>query len=535
MASLGQRGYAAPTPDYSSPISRLLGNILSEIFLSLRDLLKSGNKNRQSNLPWIRYTTHICRYWRRLAISSPFLWTRIIAESPQITALLLERSGDLSLDIVGDIAVHGTDGEDFDRKMTSITPCFGRVRSLDLRIQRNTSTDILLDDDSSEDDFSERDDFIMDPLLQDRISSLLRPLNPYAMADDGFLEDTTTPAFVTIPHPLPQVQELRLTGFPWRSVQPIIPSCIRKLELNIFGGYYPPSIENILDAIEPLAAGLEELTLRDGLPDAMELFENADEDSVDDDSENDDSDDSNEDAPKKLPSFDYLISLPHLKELNLDGPGASCATILRHLEVSPGIAVSFRLAANPEFEDLSLVIDAIARTLPLTPGQGSESEIRSLDVVWGPLSSHGVTLSAWTTSFPPSSFFALLDSQNSPTHLPTPLLKVNLVDYDGDDIINALFRGLPFQNVTMLSLRDVSRPRGEEDVLETPRLTALLHQLPSIETMSISQFLAKDLPVSVLRFSEGGNRSILPNLKVLNTGRPAPRSAIANRANPRRR
>lgn len=87
--------------------------------------------------------------------------------------------------------------------------------------------------------------------------------------------------------------------------------------------------------------------------------------------------------------------------------------------------------------------------------------------------------------------------------------------------MNVLFPGLPLQNVTRLSLTDIrpSRPQPEGQG-DAPLLFALFRQLPSVEILSISRHLARDLPKVLAPLGEGPlrNRQTLPHLKVLNVG-----------------
>ncbi|KAF5325128.1 hypothetical protein D9619_010039 [Psilocybe cf. subviscida] len=75
-----------------APVSKLPNEILQHIFLVWRDLAHFDPKD------WYQ-VTHIYQHWRRVAIGSPLLWTRLYATPPGLTQLMLERSQSAPLEV----------------------------------------------------------------------------------------------------------------------------------------------------------------------------------------------------------------------------------------------------------------------------------------------------------------------------------------------------------------------------------------------------------------------------------------------------
>ncbi|KAF5325384.1 hypothetical protein D9619_010022 [Psilocybe cf. subviscida] len=73
-------------------VSQLPDEILQHIFLILRDLHSRYSNQWQS-------VTHICRYWRRVAIGLPSLWTRLYDPPHDFGRLMLKRSQNAPLEV----------------------------------------------------------------------------------------------------------------------------------------------------------------------------------------------------------------------------------------------------------------------------------------------------------------------------------------------------------------------------------------------------------------------------------------------------
>jgi len=65
----------------SQPVNHLPPEILAHIFEAVQicwnlTLRPFGKETKRAN-EWLR-VTHVCRYWRRVALSTPSLWTNIV-------------------------------------------------------------------------------------------------------------------------------------------------------------------------------------------------------------------------------------------------------------------------------------------------------------------------------------------------------------------------------------------------------------------------------------------------------------------------
>jgi hypothetical protein len=79
-----------------SPISILPPEILSKIFILVRDLLSGRDPSTEAQLhshhaPWIR-VGHVCHYWREFALSCPSLWSVPIFTRPSLAQEMIQRS-----------------------------------------------------------------------------------------------------------------------------------------------------------------------------------------------------------------------------------------------------------------------------------------------------------------------------------------------------------------------------------------------------------------------------------------------------------
>ncbi|KAF5325119.1 hypothetical protein D9619_010032 [Psilocybe cf. subviscida] len=82
-----------------APVAKIPDEILQQILIILRDSTHSDPQD------W-HQVTHICRYWRRVAVGSPLLWTRLHHTPPTLIRLMLQRSQGAPLEVV---VTHWTD------------------------------------------------------------------------------------------------------------------------------------------------------------------------------------------------------------------------------------------------------------------------------------------------------------------------------------------------------------------------------------------------------------------------------------------
>ncbi|KAF9481476.1 hypothetical protein BDN70DRAFT_830979 [Pholiota conissans] len=89
-----------------APISRLPAEIFCKIFLQTKALHElddaRGNRSRVS-LRWIAEVSHICSYWRNVAINFPRLWIELPIDSLHWVKEMLQRSKDAALIVKADL------------------------------------------------------------------------------------------------------------------------------------------------------------------------------------------------------------------------------------------------------------------------------------------------------------------------------------------------------------------------------------------------------------------------------------------------
>ncbi|KAJ3544463.1 hypothetical protein NM688_g5740 [Phlebia brevispora] len=81
------------------PISHLPPDILAVIFMACLDAMRMGfyiGKFRVKPYSWI-CISHVCQYWRAVALEYPLLWCWLVKTSTTFTQLLLQRSGQAPL------------------------------------------------------------------------------------------------------------------------------------------------------------------------------------------------------------------------------------------------------------------------------------------------------------------------------------------------------------------------------------------------------------------------------------------------------
>ncbi|CAL1698645.1 unnamed protein product [Somion occarium] len=124
-------------PSDSSPrISSLPPELLIEIFLCHIDLLLKSFHEWDSRPAFWFVVTHVCRYWRDLALACPQLWTLIFARDRlECISAVLERSGDMPLD------VHHSDS---DKSCLHATlEALHRIRTLIVHLTDNQYTEFM--------------------------------------------------------------------------------------------------------------------------------------------------------------------------------------------------------------------------------------------------------------------------------------------------------------------------------------------------------------------------------------------------------
>lgn len=108
----------------------LPAEILVEIFMSA-DLARS------TTLPlrWM-HVTHVCRYWREVALHAPTLWTNILPFGDNVISMAVGRAGSLPLRLCWDIEVSGLD-------IDAVLPYSDRCVELDLTLSPYNVHEVL--------------------------------------------------------------------------------------------------------------------------------------------------------------------------------------------------------------------------------------------------------------------------------------------------------------------------------------------------------------------------------------------------------
>jgi hypothetical protein len=85
---------------------RLPPELLSEIFIHMSPF----NLSAYQRTPEILNASHVCHYWREVALHSPLLWYRIeLHRKPEYAKMVIERSKDCSLYVSGVVSTRGAE------------------------------------------------------------------------------------------------------------------------------------------------------------------------------------------------------------------------------------------------------------------------------------------------------------------------------------------------------------------------------------------------------------------------------------------
>lgn len=132
-----------------SPINRLAPELLTRIFLALKDpghlaVAVTSDEKRESRLQWI-WITHVCTYWREVALAFTRLWsdlTDVNLRNLGLVEAFLKRSENSPLTVI----LATTDLEDYSHSIALVLSHVHRVRTLKLmKMHADSEGETILD------------------------------------------------------------------------------------------------------------------------------------------------------------------------------------------------------------------------------------------------------------------------------------------------------------------------------------------------------------------------------------------------------
>ncbi|KAI0792969.1 hypothetical protein BC629DRAFT_1592889 [Irpex lacteus] len=424
--------------NYERPPSDLPPELLERIFQLHAKSCREPNVDAESSdcslitnpYAWIM-VTHVCRYWRDVALGSALLWSHIVlTRNLDCIRAFLARSQQAPLTVVQPrSACSGA--------MTPVAPVrlvlteMGRIRALELYMKWWIFDDIAA--------------------LLSKPAAALKSLT--LSTPSGLYDCSPTQPILYLDHRYnaPTLENLRLCayGFPWWNVAPF--KALKSLHITR-GIPEKPSVTQVIRALQWMP-DLVELTLEDIFgPSPKHLT--------------------------SLPIVDDIAVLPHMETIKLSGDVVSCSSLLSSL-VFPGTTHIFLdFARKARSADLPLATLPIYKKLTgMLPGTVSD-----ISAAPGPPIRVHLTRER-------SSFLITCYSPSFPGDLNelepslSPSLSISLPQESG--CLEAICRDLPTESMKILAIsdhfewRDVAAHLGSPEKLEligwsTDEITHLL-------------------------------------------------------------
>ncbi|KAJ7765442.1 hypothetical protein DFH07DRAFT_810614 [Mycena maculata] len=316
-----------------SPVGRLPPEMLSRIFLFCSD---------PESLSWIKEVSHICHYWRTVALSCPNLWSFPVFSQPKWADEMLKRSKMAPLTIKAD--------------MTYMTPrMVNTVHSSLVQISRIGELDVKTGSRS------------VPEILN--LTDTAPYLHSLSLASPGFSQAE----HFTLPDKFlngeaPRLRKLELTRFflPWDS--PLMANLVH-LKIHNPGPTARPSMTEFVQALERMPL-LETLELDNALPEIAA-------------------------GVSTVSMASSRTALKHLKRLAIANVSAlECADVLNHLSYPP--TTSTRISCVGETSTVT-AFSALIPALSDVPGQ-SAGNLKNLRSLYISIGFGGIVLRGWTCS-----------------------------------------------------------------------------------------------------------------------------------------
>lgn len=336
----GTAALAKPMSPSSLP-PELLGRIFGYHIQSCKELWHQGLPYQRPRPPsclpevgpytWIR-VTHVCRYWRNVALTNPLLWSQIVlTRSLDCIQTMIARSQQTPLTVQNYTSCRMGECAMPMHALRLVLLQLHRIRAVELCIKWWVFDDIA-------------------PALE-KPTPLLESFKlstPSGLHDTGFVPPVVRFSQVS---GVPPLKDLTLCsyGFPWSN--PTSFRCLNSLHIQK-GSPYCPHVEDVLRALR-FMPDLSSLRLDD-------IFYTSSK------------------ATGSLPVLPDVVRLGSLKELTLSGDSISCATLLNSLDLPTNTVMvfGFQMRLCPVHLALSLPVIRAKFTCSDDIGKRPDGELK---------------------------------------------------------------------------------------------------------------------------------------------------------------
>ncbi|TCD60949.1 hypothetical protein EIP91_009264 [Steccherinum ochraceum] len=423
-------------------VARFPAEVLIEIFYHYQALCQEqeadvqGAHNGRPYL-WLK-VTHICYFWRYVALSDPLLWKRITVTNAACVKEMFRRAKNIRLSL----------------KVT-VSPLIDNHKMLQARInlaqrclallQRFDTIDILAGDTQD----------LVDLFRTAGSPVNLKTIIISTMGMPGMPEPpfNGTPA-AFIKKPMPNLTFLQYQGPNFYWIEAGMRPTLTRLDIRngqISGPVEMFTVAQIVRVLQTMPH-LEKLTL-------IDIFS----------------------ASQAECRTSSPIDMTVLRSVHIDGSAKHCANVLECLSLPTDAAFSFRIDSEAPFTRLMTAITAKLQT--------STTPLRSISVLRADQNDNNVQFRTWRTLRTLTTIQDVSNSTSSPSH-PTPALTMYItMQRTNTDakIVEQVFTALPLDDVRTLY---ASRISG----LTKPIWTKIAAQLPALRGARLKRNAAESLP-----------------------------------------
>ncbi|KAI0058004.1 hypothetical protein BV25DRAFT_1325743 [Artomyces pyxidatus] len=412
-----------------TPIARLPPEVLARVF-SFNVLIEPPSPRpfpprpslpsttRITGLGWINLT-HVCRFWRQVALGEPTLWADLNVDlGPKWTAVMLERSKSVPISVSRGVFSEVTTlgGTPQDWRLESIIEVVSKHHSHLGQLQLTGDSNIV-------------------PVVAKLLSSstpVLQSLDLQINTEwDDVRNTIPTPPFESVVTSAPQLRFIVMTRcqpswayplpYPLTHLEIRLPTAAMRLGVGDPGvtAVSPLAFDNIVASLRNMP-GLKTLILEHCLPS----------------------------RPSVPPdSSSQLVALPELATLVLGGKTVDCFNIVQSIQIPPTTKVALSMAcmvSGGRGEECEIVLPFIKAHL--AKRDADAPPLRTLNI--SDSAGIGLFIQGWTISTPEPNF--------QPYHL-TPLIHLLFgFDSEGDgtnlDVVRNVCNALPLEGLETLSL-----------------------------------------------------------------------------------